>query len=583
MQSILVIGLGSMGNRRIRCLKYLNEKYVIYGFDTNKIRRHDAEISHKIITYDNYDLYFKNKIDLVIISTPPDHHEIYVFDCLKKNIKFFVEAGVFNENFIKIQRFLFNNLNIGMPSSTLYFHPAISKIKNIISNNELGSISNIIYHSGQYLPDWHTYENVSDFYVSNKKTGGAREIVPFELTWLTKLFGFPRFIYGNCKKTINIEGAETIDDTYNVILEYNNFSINLIVDVVSRYATRKLTINGDIAQLEWSWDKDEILIKSNDNILKRSYSALPSNNKYNKNISEEMYIKEMDKFINYDIDYKCNIVNNFFREEQVIELLNKVEKSFVDKQFQSFINVGIVINISLESKRLSLKHLKKIKEEYILEYLIKRILNKTQNIDNLKLILNVSEKSRDKYFDILYFICKKYNIYLFFSNHSNIPKRINNCADYFGLSHIISVDGDDILVSADGITSIFNKFNSNKYEDLVTTKGLPFGMNVMGFSKELLENSLLNDNSLILETGWGKIFNCNKTFISYNFEKIENFNNLRLTLDYDDDFNFFKEILENVDCCSSDLDIINHIISNNLFKINEKRIKEYWDNFNKEK
>ena len=42
--------------------------------------------------------------------------------------------------------------------------------------------SGFVYHSGQYLPDWHPWESYKDFYVSNPATGARREIVPFELS-----------------------------------------------------------------------------------------------------------------------------------------------------------------------------------------------------------------------------------------------------------------------------------------------------------------------------------------------------------------------------------------------------------------
>ena len=49
---------------------------------------------------------------------------------------------------------------------------------------------------GSILPDWHTYEDVSEYYVSKKETGGGREIVPFELTWITLVLGFPKRVVG---------------------------------------------------------------------------------------------------------------------------------------------------------------------------------------------------------------------------------------------------------------------------------------------------------------------------------------------------------------------------------------------------
>jgi hypothetical protein len=62
------------------------------------------------------------------------------------------------------------------------------------------------------------------------------------------------------KKTREIEGAGEIDDTYNILMDYGKFTINLVVDVVSRYATRRLLINGSDRQLFWNWDENAIKV-----------------------------------------------------------------------------------------------------------------------------------------------------------------------------------------------------------------------------------------------------------------------------------------------------------------------------------
>jgi|UniRef100_A0A6C0ITQ4 spore coat polysaccharide biosynthesis protein SpsF (cytidylyltransferase family)/predicted dehydrogenase len=588
---ILVIGLGSMGKRRLRCLKYIeendNSKFELFGYDKSIIRVNESESLFNIKKYDNYEAYFKNNIDLIIISTPPQYHEFYIFDSIKRNIKFFVEAGVFNNNTSLVENKLFQNNVIGMPSSTLYFHPAIRKISEIVNSGKLGKISNIFYHSGQYLPDWHSYEHVKDYYVSNKDTGGAREIVPFELTWLVKIFGFPIYVSGNYKKTIEIEGAEIIDDTYNLVLDYDSFSINMTVDVVSRYATRNLTINGSLFQLTWSWDTNNILIKSNSNdpeIETINIETMNPADGYNKNITEEMYVDEIREFINYNTDYKNEIVNNFYLDNNTIEILNNLEEAYDNKKYVKFVNIGILIHIRLESTRLKEKHIIKVKDKYLLEYQILRIKNQIDKLENInpKIILNVSDISRDKYYNLLYEICKKHNIHLFFGNNNSIPMRILECSDYYGLTHIVSVDGDDILVSGEQITNICHNMYNNPNLEYIYSKDLPLGMNIAGFSYQVLKKSLKNSNEHN-DTGWGYIFdNVKKTVLNINI-KVDNYDKIRLTLDYEIDLHLFQNILENNSYYISDSELINYINNNELYKINESIIQEYWDNFNKNK
>jgi predicted dehydrogenase len=214
------------------------------------------------------------------------------------------------------------------PSFTLFFHPAIKKIKEIIQSNELGKISNFLYHSGQYLPDWHNYEKVSDYYVSIKETGGGREIVPFELTWITLLLGIPKRVVGFFKKTIEIEGASNIDDTYNLLMDYGNNIFNLSVDVVSRHATRRLVINGDKKQLYWDWDENVIKIYNpqSSEWESQGYQIAAAQNGYNKNITEQMYIDEIRSFVSA-MNKESKYPNSLEHDKAVLNILYSVENS----------------------------------------------------------------------------------------------------------------------------------------------------------------------------------------------------------------------------------------------------------------
>ena len=175
---ILVIGLGSMGKRRIRNLLALNITN-ISGFDLRNDRREEASRLYGIKIFDSFQKATEIKSNAWIISTSPDMHHGYMKEAITHEVPSFIEASVVDTDFSSIIPDAERNKIFLAPSCTLYFHPAIKTIREIIKSRKLGRITNILYHSGQYLPDWHSYENVSDFYVSKKSTGGAREIVPF--------------------------------------------------------------------------------------------------------------------------------------------------------------------------------------------------------------------------------------------------------------------------------------------------------------------------------------------------------------------------------------------------------------------
>lgn len=334
--NFLVIGLGSMGRRRVRCLQLLGFED-IFGFDIREDRRAAAHEKYGIKTFSDIDnALAETRPTALIISVPPDIHHKYMKLSIRNGIHFFVEASVVDTDMELVKEQLAKTPVVAAPSATMLFHPAIKKISAALKSNALGKISNILFHTGQYLPDWHTYEKVSEYYVSNPATGGAREIVPFELTWIVDVFGFPGRVCGNVRKTIDIKGAEEIDDTYNCLMDYGDFLMSMTIDVVSRYATRRLLVNGDRGQLVWDWNKSCIDIF---NAEKGAWSEIPydmsgAEDGYNPNIGENMYVEELRCFIEA-LTNKRTFRNTLGDDIRVLRLLYAIEESDKTASFVS--------------------------------------------------------------------------------------------------------------------------------------------------------------------------------------------------------------------------------------------------------
>lgn len=318
-----IVGLGSMGKRRIRCLKSLGYENII-GFDLKQSRRKEAEEKYGIETISDVNKFDFNDIDALIISTPPDIHNQYIKLAIKKRKPAFVEASVILDGLEELNKLAKKEKVFIAPSCTMSFNPAIKDIRNIVKSENYGKVTNFSYHCGQYLPDWHPWEGVKDYYVSKKETGGGREIVPFELTWIINVVGFPEKIIGFNGKTMDI-GAD-IDDTYVISLDFGDFYGNITIDVVSRYATRSLILNMEYGQILWRWDEN--VVKVYDAINQRwiyyNHRDRQTVEGYNKNISDDMYIDELKIFID-SINGKSTFPNSLHEDIKILKLLNEVE------------------------------------------------------------------------------------------------------------------------------------------------------------------------------------------------------------------------------------------------------------------
>ena len=292
----LVIGLGSMGRRRVRCLRQLGVEQVV-GFDTRADRRAAAAQESGIALREELAAHDLGGFDAIVISTPPDQHHTALAWAIDAGKPVFVEASVIRDPLPALDDRARAHGVVVAPSCTLRFHSAIREITQVVQSGRYGKVCNFSYHCGQYLPDWHPWEKVSDYYVSNPLTGGAREIVPFELTWMVDAFGWPREVSGMKLRTTDV-GAP-IDDTYAALLRFDGFVGTLVVDVVARQAVRKLTLNFERASLSWDWDSGVVRVWEAEpgRQVELHQPKSVAHAGYHQNIGEAMYVAEVASFL----------------------------------------------------------------------------------------------------------------------------------------------------------------------------------------------------------------------------------------------------------------------------------------------
>lgn len=322
---ILQTGLGSMGKRRIRCLNRLGHTDIV-GFDLREDRRKETEEIYGIRTTGNLDGLDLSEFSAMIVSTPPDRHDPYLRVAVNARLPVFVEASVVADKLPAINALAKRKKVLIAPSCTLRYHPAVKDITGIVKSREYGSVTNFTYQSGQYLPDWHPYEKVTDYYVSKRATGATREIVPFELTWLVDFMGLPRKI--RCLKGRTMNVGAPIDDTYMIVMQFPGRAFgSLTVDVVCRSSTRSFILNMEHAQILWRWEENMVKLYDarNERWIHLRCPQGKAEAGYNKNIVEEMYIEELETFLNA-VKGKKRFPNTLDDDITVLRVLEKAEK-----------------------------------------------------------------------------------------------------------------------------------------------------------------------------------------------------------------------------------------------------------------
>lgn len=255
----------------------------------------------------------------------------YAYYAYEHNISCFIEASVVDsDKVIELSKLIQNKRILMAPSCTMQFYPAPIKIKQLIAEGVIGKVLNYNYHTGQYLPDWHPWEKIEDFYVSNPDTGGAREIVPFELTWINDIFGESKPLACVRKKLTDMPAD--IDDIYHCLLEYpNNVIGNLTVEVISRpKAVRDFRVIGSKGEIVFSGDTNSLKYM-NTNMEDWEIVDFDIGTVEDGYINpEEPYINEVKAFINgvnkIKNNQKSTYPNNLDKDYEILQTLYKLEE-----------------------------------------------------------------------------------------------------------------------------------------------------------------------------------------------------------------------------------------------------------------
>lgn len=332
----LIVGLGSMGKRRIRNLKEIGIKEIV-GFDIRDDRMKQASELYSILTVKDFESALKENPDAMIISTSPDAHKKYALHAIENKIPFFTEVNTMKPTEMQeiIEGLKKNNV-IGLPSSNLRFHSLIILLKNIVIKKKIGEIFTFNFHSGSYLPDWHPWEKLEDYYVFDKETGGGRDQIMWELSWIFWLLGKPKIVTSFTRKLGSFEAK--IFDVYNLMIEFkNNIIGNVLVDVIQRPPSRMCEIIGEKGTAIWNYDEKLLKIFTVDSNSWKTYLESDFYKGYEveeekpgfaiKDLGiNETYVDEIKNFI--------DVINNdkqpdfTFEDEKIaLEIMYKSEKS----------------------------------------------------------------------------------------------------------------------------------------------------------------------------------------------------------------------------------------------------------------
>jgi predicted dehydrogenase len=257
---VLAVGGGSMGQRRLRDLLALSVGDVIL-FELQPERCAKIAAKFGIRSFTDFEQALAENPDVMTVSTPPTFHDLYVKQAMERKMHVFAELPfVYNEEVMERVAAQAKDYPavLGI-SHTLRYYPPYRLIHDLLRAGKIGRPLYLEYSLGNYLPDWHPYEDYRKFYASDSRLGGAGlDMLLHELAAIQWWLGPVESVFARFSKLSDLEIKGP--DNHDILLAFESGTQGYFHHDILEQGTqgRHIRIVGDAGTVEWHQNQTEV-------------------------------------------------------------------------------------------------------------------------------------------------------------------------------------------------------------------------------------------------------------------------------------------------------------------------------------
>jgi predicted dehydrogenase len=304
---ILIVGLGSIGQRHARNLRAIAGDgldllaYRVRGrralvgdtLDGPQPDDRTPEQRYGIRSFANLDDALAEEPRAVIVANPTAGHLAIARRAVNAGCDVFVEKPLAAE-WAGVPALIEEVDRRGLVAMTGYpyrFHPALQRFRQLLDDGAVGSVVAARIEFGEYLPDWHPWEDYRESYAARRDLGGGVLLTQIhDLDYACWLWGLPARVYATGGRLSSLE--IDVEDVASLLLEYprpgGTFPVHVQLDYVQRPPVRRSEVIGEKGRLTLDLTTGGISHGRNDGTIVQELHAADRN---------DMFMSEMRHFL----------------------------------------------------------------------------------------------------------------------------------------------------------------------------------------------------------------------------------------------------------------------------------------------
>lgn len=289
----LILGLGSIGLRHARNLRQLGVTNLA-GVDPNPESRAKFTAEMGAEAYETLAAALQVSAQLGVIASPNRFHIDQALACAQAGLHLFIEKplGIALQDVDRLEGLIATRRLFAHVGSNWKFHPAFQQMKQLLVKGALGRLVGFRVLAGQWLPDWHPYEDYRQMYAARSDLGGGIVFDTHELDYLLWLFGDLTSVLGIAGSSGSLE-IDTPDVVSAALRFESGIQGVLQADYIQRQVRRDYHIYGSEGSLDWD-------IRTGRIVVTRSKSHPEPQSEFDVSVADlnEMYVDQMRHVLN---------------------------------------------------------------------------------------------------------------------------------------------------------------------------------------------------------------------------------------------------------------------------------------------